>query len=1148
MSQQAPVPFVHLRMHTEFSLTDGMVRIKEVLGQAAADGMGAIAMTDLNNLFGLIPFYTTARKMGIKPIVGCDVWVKGEGDQAPFRVLLLARNREGYHALCLLLSQAWRQGQVAGVAYLERAAIEAHAQNLMVLSGGELGDVGMALLQGNQELALTRARAWQKVFGDAYYLEAQHYGAPHQNRLLEATLSLGEAADIAVVATHPIQFSHPDDFKAHEARVCIAQGYTLADPRRPRNFTGEQHFRTQAQMQQHFADYPQLLHNSVEIARRCNLEIELGVPLLPNFPTPDGMSLPDYLVKSAQEGLERRLLRQYPDEELRNRERPTYLARLEFECNTIIRMKFPGYFLIVADFINWAKNNGVPVGPGRGSGAGSLVAWCLGITDLDPLEYDLLFERFLNPERVSLPDFDVDFCQDGRDRVIEYVRTQYGADSVSQIATFGTMAARAVIRDVGRVLGMPYGQVDGLAKLVPMEIGITLEKARAQEPQLDQRAAVEEEVSELLSLATRLEGLSRNVGMHAGGVLIAPGKLTDFVPLYCQEGSDSVVSQFDKDGVEQAGLVKFDFLGLRTLTIIDWAERTIREIPDNPQAQNFRVADIPLDDPATYELYSSGNTTAVFQQESRTAKDLEKRIKPERFDDIIDLMALNRPGPLQSGMVDQFIERRQGKSRVDYFHQSIEPILKPTYGMILYQEQVMRIAQVLAGYSLGTADMLRKAMGKKDMEVMARQRSEFVNGSTKHGVSVNLATQLFDLMEKFGEYGFNKSHSAAYALVSYQTAWLKAHYPAHFMAATLSGDLDDTDKVAVFVNDAQANNLVVLPPDVNASVYRFVAVDDKQIRYGLGSVKGVGESAALEIGRVRSEQGPYTSLFDFCNRLDKRVVNRRVVEALIKAGAFDSLGHERSTLLTSLDDMMGMAEQMARASQSQQVSLFGEAGDDASLAPVPQLQVMPPWTLKEQLDHEKSVLGYYFSDHPYRAYQQELEPLITRSLADVAPHPDLIRVAGLVTGVRLIQTRRGRMMVATLDDGSASLEVTAFDEVYQKIREVMVEDAIVVVTCKATLDNFTQGVRLSAEDAVSVDEARLKLARCLRLNLKEGVDMNGLRQHLGAFKPGECMLRVRIAKTDASGEVELPAVLPEPAALGPLMAWLGEGGVEVLYR
>jgi DNA polymerase-3 subunit alpha len=1142
----APAHFVHLRLHTEFSVTDGIVRIEDAVQRAMEDGMVALGISDLNNFFGLIKFYTAARSKGLKPIAGCDAWIAAEGEQSPpFRVLLLARNHSGYLALCRLLSQAWLNHQERGVAYVDRAALEADSDGLIVLSGWEQGDVGQALAQGNAAQARTLARRWADAFDDAYYLELQRAGTQGQERLINQTLHLAAELDIPVVATHPVQFLRPDEFKAHETRVCIAGGHLLADPRRPRMFTRDQYFKSQQEMRALFADIPEALENSVEIARRCNLELTLGKARLPDFPTPPGITLDDYMVQQAREGLEHRLARLYPDQALRDKERPAYEVRLDFECKTILQMGFSGYFLIVADFINWARNNGVPVGPGRGSGAGSLVAYCLGITDLDPLRYDLLFERFLNPERVSMPDFDVDFCQDGRDRVIEYVRQKYGPDCVSQIATFGTMAAKAVIRDVGRVLDLPYGFVDQLAKLVPFEIGMTLEKARQQEPQLDQRAREEEEVAEVLALGSTLEGITRNVGMHAGGVLIAPGKLTDFTPLYRQEGSEAVVSQFDKDDVEKVGLVKFDFLGLRTLTILDWAERYIRAIPDDPAAASFSIADIPLDDPATYALFGSGNTTAVFQQESRTAKDLEKRLKPDSFEDIIALMALNRPGPLQSGMVDDFINRKHGRAKAEYFHHTLEPILRPTYGVIVYQEQVMQIAQVGAGYTLGSADLLRRAMGKKLAAEMAKQRTQFTEGAIARGISVKLATHLFDLMEKFAEYGFNKSHSAAYALISYQTAWLKVHFPAAFMAATLSGDMDDTDKVAVFVEDALDNGLEVLPPDVNASNYRFVPVNRQQIRYGLGSVKGTGESAALEIERLRGEGGPFRDLFDFCRRGDKRIINRRVVEALVKAGAFDWTGEERATLLASVPDAMDLAEQSAR--NTHQAALFG--GDDPAAAAVPvALARVPAWTLKEKLAHEKSVLGFYFSGHPFAAYRPEVAGFTSRRLADLVPQNELVVVSGIVASSRVQATRRGRMGIVVLDDGSAKVEVAIFSELFDQVRALLRDDQLLVVEGKPSVDHFTQGIRLTAEGVFSLADARERYARGLRLKMNGQSDAVRLANLLKAHMPGTCPVRIQYTNDQAECEMELPPARLSEELLNQLKAWLSDDNVRIQYR
>src|SRR5919198_2813134 len=794
--------FVHLRMHSEYSVSDGIVRLDEAVARAAADGMPALALTDASNLFGMVKFYSAARAAGVKPIVGADCWLQNDADRdKPHRFALLCATRAGYLRLCKLLSQAWLKNQYRGRAEISHLALEeAGTEGLIALSGAATGDVGQALLADHGAAAERVAAQWSRLFPGRYYIELQRTGAANAEALVSRSVALATQLGLPAVATHPVQFLEREDFKAHEARVCIAQGYVLGDQCRPRHFTPEQYFKSQEEMARLFADIPQALENSLEIERRCSLEIELGRSRLPAFPTPEGVSIDDYLRAQARTGLARRI-----EKTPVGKEEPRYRERLEFELRTIIQMGFAGYFLIVADFINWAKSNGVPVGPGRGSGAGSLVAYSLGITDLDPLRYDLLFERFLNPERVSMPDFDIDFCQDGRDRVIDYVRRKYGEESVSQIATFGTMAARAVLRDVGRVLDLGYNFCDQRAKLIPVQPGrnVTLAEARKLEPLLAERERNEDEVRELLELGDKLEGLVRNVGMHAGGVLIAPGRLTDHCPLYAAEGTQHVISQLDKDDVEAIGLVKFDFLGLTTLTILDWAERSVRAmgLPD------FSLARLPLDDVPTYALLSAGNTTAVFQLESRGMRDLIRRARPDRFEDVIALVALYRPGPMD--LIPDFIARKHGEQRVDYLDARLQPILGPTYGIMVYQEQVMQIAQVIGGYSLGGADLLRRAMGKKKAEEMAQQRDIFVAGAEKNGVTKAKASLLFDLMEKFAGYGFNESHAAAYALLAYQTAYMKAHHRAAFLAANLSAVMDDTDKVRQFYEDGVANGLKI---------------------------------------------------------------------------------------------------------------------------------------------------------------------------------------------------------------------------------------------------------------------------------------------------------------------------------------------------
>ncbi len=1134
--------FVHLRMHTEFSVSDGTVRIDDVVERAAADGMSALAITDLANMFGMVKFYKAARSAGVKPIIGADVWITNEVDRdKPSRLLLLCRSRAGYLNLCRLLSQAWLGNQHRGRAELRREWFATHAEGLIALSGAAHGDVGTALAAGNEALASKLASEWARLFPNAYFCEIQRTGAPGAEAQLDATLELADKLGLPVVATHPVQFLTAEEFTAHEARICIAEGYVLADQRRPRGFTAQSYFRSQAEMAELFADLPEALANAVEIAKRCNLTLELGKNKLPVFPTPDGVTLDEHLVNEAIRGLSQRLVQLYPDAAARESQQARYDQRLAFETKTIIQMGFSGYFLIVADFINWAKHNGVPVGPGRGSGAGSLVAYALGITDLDPLRYDLLFERFLNPERVSMPDFDIDFCQDGRDRVIEYVRGKYGKESVSQIATFGTMAAKAVVRDVGRVMDWGYSRTDELAKLIPFQPGklITLRMAREMEPRLADRERDEEETRELLALAEQLEGLTRNVGMHAGGVLIAPGKLTDFCPLYAAEGSTSVVSQFDKDDVEAIGLVKFDFLGLTTLTILDWTLRFVRRLDPDDRVQ---LESLPLDDAPTYKIFQQANTTAIFQFESRGMRDLLKRAKPDRFEDLIALVALYRPGPMD--LIPDFIDRKHGRQSVQYPDQRLEPILGPTYGIMVYQEQVMQIAQRIGAYSLGGADLLRRAMGKKKPEEMAEHRGIFVAGAEKNGVHRDKADELFDLMEKFAGYGFNKSHAAAYALVAYQTAYFKVHYPSAFMAANLSAVMDDTDKVRQFHDDARDNGIRILPPDINASEYRFVPIDAKTLRYGLGAVKGTGESAVLAIMQAR-QASPFTDVFDFCRRVDKRIVNRRTIEALVRAGAFDALNDHRASLLASVPKAMEAAEQAEAAAS--QVSLFG---DDPGGAPIILPVEVKRWDERQRLQEEKLALGFYVSGHPFTLYRREIGRLVRSKLSDLQPSNEPAFVAGIVVSARIQMTRRGRMAVVLLDDGTGQQEVSVFNELFEQARDALREDRAIVVQGKVQKDDFSGGLRVTSEAIFDLPAFRARFGRALSLSMNGEANAERLRQVLAPYRNGPLSVVVRYQRGDAQCEARLGEgwrVTPDDTLIAQLGDWLKPENVEVLY-
>jgi DNA polymerase-3 subunit alpha len=1133
-------------------VVDGTVRIGDYVKAAAADRMPALALTDLSNLFGAVKFYKSARGKGLKPVLGCDLWLENETNRdQPYRLLLLCQTHAGYLKLCELLSRAYLENQHRGRAEIKRQwLIEAGGEGLIMLSGAMAGDVGQAILQGNQQAALALAQQWAALFPNRFYIELQRAGHAQQEFYISRALALAGELDLPVVATHPVQFMQADDFKAHEARVCIAEGYVLADNRRPKHFTPEQFFKTQAEMAALFADVPQALANSVEIAKRCNLTLTLGKNYLPQFPTPNGESLDEYLVVQAKLGLEKRLQVLYPDEAVRDAKRPVYLTRLEFETNIIIQMGFPGYFLIVADFINWAKNNGVPVGPGRGSGAGSVVAYSLGITDLDPLQYALLFERFLNPERVSMPDFDIDFCQEGRDRVIDYVKHKYGLASVSQIATFGTMAAKAVIRDVGRVLDLPFNFVDGIAKLIPNELGITLSDALEKEPQLKERREQEEEVNELLELALRLEGLTRNIGMHAGGVLISPGKISDFSPIYCQQNGESLVSQYDKDDVEAVGLVKFDFLGLRTLTILAMAlenanaQRALKELPP----LDFET--LPINDKPTYQLLKSANTTAVFQLESRGMKDMLKQAKPDCFEDIIALVALYRPGPMD--LIPDFCRRKHGQQRVEYPHPATEPILKETYGIMVYQEQVMQIAQVVAGYSLGGADLLRRAMGKKKKEEMDAQRAVFVEGAVKNGTPEKQAAELFDLMEKFASYGFNKSHAAAYALVAYHTAYLKAHYPAAFLAATMSADMNNTDSVHIFYDDCAANGVEVLAPDINQSEFRFKPISDKQVLYGLGAVKGTGWAAIEVILAAREAEGPFKDLFDFCRRLDLRKVNRRVIESLIRAGAFDKLEPNRAALLAGVSLAISAAEQSGAASG--QNSLFGEMSDSVAHT----LPKVNAWSEQEKLQQEKSALGFYFSGHPYEGYKRELATFVRTTLGNLKPQDQPQLLAGVVMGIRIRMTQRGKMAIVTLDDATSRIEIVVGNELLNQSQHLLKEDALVIVEGRVSNDDFSGGLRVNARKVYDLAAARSANASLLKISCNGQADAGRLREILAPYcrQGGEEDRRhcaVKIEYHNGSARVELMLgeqwrVELHDELLSNLKGWLSEDNVKILYN
>ncbi len=1147
--------FVHLHLHTEYSLVDGLIRIKPLAKAVADANMPAVAVTDQCNLFAMVKFYRAAMAAGVKPIIGVDLWLQDDAEPTQVnRLVLLSQNLTGYHNLTHLISQTYLEGQHQGKPVLQKDWLAGHHEGLIALCGGREGVLGKLLLNDKRDEARRELEFWQRWFPDRFYLELQRTGRSHEARYIEQAVELAIAEDLPVVATNDVHFLRRSDYGAHEARVCIYEGRTLDDPRRPRRHSDQQYLRSAQEMHELFSDLPEAIENTIEIAKRCNLELTLGENVLPDYPVPDKLSIEAFLEQESRAGLEQRLHMLFPDEQQRQAVQSEYQQRLKLELDVINQMGFPGYFLIVADFIRWAKENGIPVGPGRGSGAGSLVAYALTITDLDPLQYDLLFERFLNPERVSMPDFDVDFCMENRDRVIDYVAQRYGREKVSQIITYGSMAAKAVVRDVGRVLGHPYGFVDRIAKLIPFEIGITLDKALAQEEALQTLYDQDDDVKAIIDLARALEGLARNAGKHAGGVVIAPSKLTDFTPLYCEQGATSVVTQFDKDDVEAVGLVKFDFLGLRTLTIINWAVQEVNRRLQKTGGSPIDILSIPMDDEQTFTLLKNCATTAVFQLESRGMKDLIKRLQPDNFEDIVALVALFRPGPLQSGMVDDFIDRKHGRAKVVYPHPEVEPILKPTYGVILYQEQVMQIAQVLAGYTLGGADLLRRAMGKKKPEEMAKQRSIFVDGAKARGVEEKTATYIFDLMEKFAGYGFNKSHSAAYALVSYQTAWLKAHYPAEFMSAVLSADMDNTDKVVSLIDECRDMQLNVETPNINVCEYRFTVKDNETVVYGLGAIKGVGAAAIEALISERKENGEYSDLFDLCQRVDLRKVNRRTMEALIMSGALDVFGYTRATLMATLPAALQVAEQYTRNRDLGQTDMFGMA-TKVETGPG-SYHDMPEWDDEQRLACEKQTLGLYLTGHPIDRYQDELNHFISSRIVNLKPTYDqTVIVAGLIIGMRTMNTKRGdRMAFITIDDRSGRIELAVFSDNYQRYQDVLIKDKLIVVEGEVSVDDYSGGYRMSARTIYDIEQARAHFAKRLRVTVDEKRAANGfipaLQHILQPFCQGSCPVVIDYLSDTARADLPLGQdwqVHPSDELLHRLRELAGEQDVEVIY-
>ncbi|MND62123.1 DNA polymerase III subunit alpha [compost metagenome] len=1083
---------------------------------------------------------------------------------------------KGYRNLTELISRGWVEGQRNGLVIIEREWIAPASEGLIALSAAKEGDIGQALLNGNPNEAEALLQDWMAMFPDRFYVEVQRTNRAGDEEYLHAAVALADKFNAPLVATNDVRFIKQTDYDAHETRVCIGEGRALDDPRRSRNYSDQQYLKSPEEMAELFSDLPDAVANTVEIAKRCNIQVQLGKHFLPDFPTPNGMGIDDYLRHVSHEGLEERLAVLWPKETTPNYEekRQVYLDRLKFELDIIIQMGFPGYFLIVMDFIKWAKNNGVPVGPGRGSGAGSLVAYVLKITDLDPLAYDLLFERFLNPERVSMPDFDVDFCMDGRDRVIDYVAEAYGRNAVSQIITFGTMAAKAVVRDVARVQGKSYGLADRLSKMIPFEVGMTLEKAYEQEEMLRDFLKTDEDAKEIWDMALKLEGVCRGTGKHAGGVVIAPTKLTDFSPIACDEEGGGLVTQFDKDDVEAAGLVKFDFLGLRTLTIIKWAMETINREQAKKGLDDLNIDFIPLDDKKTYDLLQKAETTAVFQLESRGMKELIKKLKPDCLEDLIALVALFRPGPLQSGMVDDFINRKHGRAELayphsDYQYEGLKPVLAPTYGIILYQEQVMQIAQVMAGYTLGGADMLRRAMGKKKPEEMAKQRGGFIEGCASNNIDPDLAGNIFDLVEKFAGYGFNKSHSAAYGLVSYQTAWLKTHYPAPFMAAVLSADMHNTDKVVTLIEEVRSMKLRLDAPDVNTSDFKFTVNDDGRIVYGLGAIKGVGEGPVEAIVDAR-KAGPFKDLFDFCERVDLKRINKRTLDALIRSGALDRLGpyfhdelkayqanidRNRAVLLAAMEEAIKAAEQTARTADSGHADLFGGLFVEEDADVYANHRAARELTLKERLRGEKDTLGLYLTGHPIDEYEGEIRRFARQRIIDLKPARDTQTVAGMIIALRVMKNKKGdKMGFVTLDDRSGRIEASLFADAFMAAQALLQTDAMVVVEGEVSNDDFSGGLRLRVKRVMSMEDARTNLAESLRLKVHtdalKGDRLNWLGELFKRHR-GACPITMEYTGSDAKAMLQFGEswrIDPADGLIQALRDQFGRENVFLQYR
>ena len=1133
------VDFVHLQCQSEYSVKNSLVRVSNLIDSVKESGMKSVALTDDMSLFSAIKFYQKAINAGIKPIIGAKISLPF--DEGYYDVLLLCQNHEGYLNLSELISKAYLNEQGISIVSVTEEQLITHQKGLLMISSPASSDISKLLLSNDFKTAKNKALNWKSIFKDRYYMSVQRTDRPSDESLLNLIIDLGLEVEVPIVATNDVQFLDKNEYEAHEARICIAEGGLLDDARRAKNFSNHQYLKTSEEMALLFEDYPQVIENSSEIAKRCNLHFELFEKnYLPVFPTPEGMSIADFFSQESKKGLEVRLEGLEVDKKI-------YNERLNFELSVILEMEFPGYFLIVSDFIRWAKEHGIPVGPGRGSGAGSLVAWALSITNVDPIEHDLLFERFLNPERISMPDFDIDFCTDRRDEVIAYVSDKYGSEKVSQIITYGTMAAKGVVRDVGRVLGHPYGFSDQISKMIPNELKMTLNKALEDSVELKSRYDSEESVSTLIDLSQDLEGIIRNVGTHAGGVVIAPSKISDFCPIYKgSDESDVIVSQFDKDDVEAVGLVKFDFLGLSNLTVMDKAVKIIAS--KGLSKELIDIDKLKLDDPKVFKLLQDCDTTGVFQLESEGMRGYLKKLKADCFEDIVAMLALYRPGPLDAGMVDDYIQVKHG-AKVRYPHQMLEEILRPTNGVFLYQEQVMKSAQIMAGYSLGGADILRRAMGKKKAEEMAQQREVFVKGASEKNIDEKKANEIFDLIDKFSGYGFNKSHSVAYAYISYQTAWLKAHFPAPFMAAVLSGVMDDTDRVAFTVGESKKKGVKVISPDINQSEYEFSITDNKTIVYGLGAIKGVGEALVNEIVMEREKNNDYLDIFDFCFRIEKKYLNRRAIEALIYAGAFDVFGVKRATLISTYPRAVRQAEQRQSDLSKGQSSLFSDVDSHIEYE---KIYIKGDFlSFKNIMMYEKKVMGYYLDRHPTDWYKADLKSIVCTLPKDIVFRNNRdVRILSLISDIVYRNTRKGQMASITIEDGERKINAAIFSQKLAQTSEQLVLDEVVVISGKINKD-FREQWQVVVDRIDPVDKVQLKFAKYLKIQLTQR-NKNDYLELCSLLKEyqGSCPVIIEYESEKSSGRIPLSEefdVSLDRELLDSIEKQLGHGKYKINY-